>query len=128
MKQFFQTLVIALGAGLLAAALFKNLKPTDTKIGNSLQNDQIIEKFYKWAVSQRRLYASPSEMQHPIQVFENSLKEVERLKETVTWEVGLGQFADMTDEEFIAKKTGLMSFDEKDFNQFSLDVIVISLV
>lgn len=67
----------------------------------------VVESFAKWRVAYGRSYGNPSELQYRTKVFyQNYQKVLEMQKRATSHTVGLNQFADMTEEEFVAKYTG----------------------
>lgn len=99
MSKFTTTVITAL-AILAATVAFKNLNIKDEE----RLNKDIATAFSKWSLSQGRLYGSPKELSFRLKVFAESYKIVtEHNKKGASWQMGLNQFADMTDEEFAAK-------------------------
>lgn len=97
----------ALSAILCATTMF--YISTSNK-ASSLENQKFwIEEFSKWSVAQKRLYSTPEEINHRMTQFQKSYKKVQSLKKLVDYEVTLGPFADLSEEEFFAQKTGLIA-------------------
>ena len=69
---------------------------------------EVHEAFQKWTMTNTRLYGTPSEQNYRLNVFAQNYKAVEDLKNKVSHQVGLTIFADLTEEEFLTKHTGLL--------------------
>lgn len=75
------------------------------------------EEFAKWRKYYGKEYQSPSEQYHRFQIFKKSFLHVKKIsKSSLTYEVHLGQFADIDDEEFEA------SFLGHKINDFGLEM------
>lgn len=72
------------------------------------ENDELAAEFSKWTEEENKTYLTPAEKNFRLKVFEESNRLVESLKTSGTgFEVTLGKFADLTNEEFLAQRTGL---------------------
>jgi KDEL-tailed cysteine endopeptidase len=69
---------------------------------------EVIKAFESWSLNNMRLYASPSEQEFRIKAFANNYETVQELRTKVSHQVGLTIFADLTEEEFLTKHTGLV--------------------
>lgn len=70
---------------------------------------EVIQAFENWSLNNMRLYASPSEQEFRINAFAKNYATVQELKTKVSHQVGLTIFADLTEEEFLSKHTGLVA-------------------
>lgn len=95
---------ILLAVAATSGLLFTNL----SRVGPSeiAVSPAIHEAFQNWSLQNKRLYATPSELNYRLSVFAENYAEIEKLKSKVSHEVGLTIFADLTKEEFATKYLG----------------------
>ena len=62
--------------------------------------------FNSWSQQQNKLYASPEEQRYRLNVFHSNVVKI-RAHNDESYSVGINMFADLTEQEFIAKFTGL---------------------
>ena len=79
---------------------------------------EVIEAFAKWRVNHQREYSAPSELLYRLGVFYRAFITVrDHNNSNATYKMALNQFADVTEEEFLIKSTGLRhSVRSKSFN------------
>ena len=101
-----RTSTIAIFAGIALAALslttlFINRKPTISQYAN-------FQAFKTWTITHNKAYSSPQEHTYRFNVFCKTLINIlEASKDkTLTYTMGLNEFSDLTEEEFITKYTG----------------------
>ena len=69
-----------------------------------------VHLFTEWRNRQNKLYASPQEESYRLMVFSQNLDKVENINkdQSLTFTAELNKFADLTEEEFVAKYSGLL--------------------
>ena len=74
----------------------------------------VVESFATWRMTYGKSYGNPSELQYRTKVFYTNYQKVAEIKKSgVSYSVALNQFADMTEEEFVAKYTGYRHQERK---------------
>ncbi|KAJ3707871.1 hypothetical protein LUZ61_011576 [Rhynchospora tenuis] len=70
--------------------------------------DPLLSVYEKWMGDFGRVYKSDTEKQHRFDVFKANYQFIESMKSKpdLTYTVGLNEFADLTNEEFVAKYIG----------------------
>jgi len=98
----FPSSVLPVLASLLCFAALVSLTTAD---------DPLLSVYEKWMSDFGRVYKSDAEKQQRFEVFKANYQFVESTKSQpgLTYTVGLNQFADLTNEEFLAKYTGFKS-------------------
>lgn len=72
--------------------------------------------FSSWKMEQGRLYGSPEENNYRLKKFQEVYEHIKKVNgEQDDFELGLNQFSDLSEEEFIAKYTG--NFNEEDIQK-----------
>jgi C1A family cysteine protease len=70
--------------------------------------DSAIDRaFNSWTQTQNKLYSSPAEKNYRRNVFAFNYEKVAQMNKVFTHKSALNRFADLTEEEFVAKYTGL---------------------
>ena len=93
------TAITAILAIVAASALFKYQPSPVTEVPR-----EVVIAFNNWKLGQKRLYASPEEENHRLNVFYSNYKKVENVnKQNLSYKFKLNDFADMSHEEFQAK-------------------------
>lgn len=98
-----KTLTTAIIAAVMAAIAFKNIPNENTNV--TISRD-IWLKFNAWKSQTNKIYATPNELHYRFKVFSHNFIVIRRLQDTVSYKVGLNDFSDLTDEEFLTKYTG----------------------
>jgi C1A family cysteine protease len=100
---------IILSSLVIAIALFGYISHTKNQVFETPTHIRLA--YQKWALSYKRLYASPQEQHFRLSVFEKTYNEVEKhnANKSATWTMELNQFSDMTMEEIKVKYLGDMS-------------------
>lgn len=94
------TIITAILAIVAASALF-NTKLTS---GVTEVPKEVVIAFNQWKMTQNRLYASPEEHNHRLNVFYNNFQKVENVNnQDLDYKFKLNDFADMSAEEFSVK-------------------------
>ena len=93
-------------AGIALATLLG--APTLFKTKSTQEPSPILAAFKGWMVKHNKLYATPQEHLYRFGVFLKTLRNIEQIAsdKSLTYTVGLNQFSDLTEEEFLAKYTG----------------------
>lgn len=68
----------------------------------------VYDTFSKWKTEHKRRYLTPEEHSHRLKIFYQNVLKIQKLQKVVSYKVGLTQFSDLTEEEFIAKYTGIL--------------------
>ena len=97
--------IIALLALLSAGAMYSFNQCMNTK--RVAANSTIDVAFNNWLNTQNKMYASPAEKAYRMTVFAANYQKVAHDNQVYTHISSLNQFADLTEEEFISKYTGL---------------------
>jgi C1A family cysteine protease len=94
-----------LGATMLAMTMFQR---PETRVSVKDIHPKIRARFSRWLKEHGKTFATPAEYFHRLAVFAKTHTKIEEhnAKET-TYTLGHNQFSHMTEEEFIAKNTGL---------------------
>jgi xylem cysteine proteinase len=95
-----KSISIAFIAMLAAVALY------NTELTSQVNEvpQEVVIAFNQWKMTQKRLYASPKEETHRLNVFYANYKKVEEVNsQKLSYTFGLNDFADMSHEEFMAK-------------------------
>ena len=82
---------------------------------NTVNTDvKVFTTFEEWKSQQNKIYASPAEQMYRMQNFNRNLMMINQVNndKSLTYELGLNQFSDLTEEEFIAKYTGFQGVDQ----------------
>lgn len=98
--------IVALTAALAVVAFYQATK--NTKSVTTLTSLEAGLAHQNWMLSQGKVYSSPAEQAFRLGVFHKRLETIRahNSDSTNTWEMGLNQFSDLTDEEFAAKYLG----------------------
>ena len=109
-------------AAILAVAIAQYANYSFNHPADNVVSPKISLAFLKWTQRQNKLYLSPSEYAHRLTVFAENYETVRkwRLNYSRTYELGLGVFADLSDEEFGAK-FGMVSQEERIAAQWKND-------
>ena len=101
-----RTSAILIIAGIAFATLL--VAPTLFKRKENLQAGPVFKAFKGWMTTHNKLYATPQEHLFRFGTFLQTLKKIEQISsdKSLTYTVGLNQFSDLTEEEFLAKFTG----------------------
>jgi len=72
--------------------------------------------FAQWKSQENKAYASPAEHHYRMKAFFANIEKIKAVNSdnSLTYTVGLNQFSDLTEEEFIAKYTGFAPVDSTD--------------
>jgi C1A family cysteine protease len=71
-------------------------------------NDSALDRaFNTWLQTQNKLYSSPAEKNYRRNIFAANFEKVAQMNKVFTHKSALNKFADLTEEEFVAKYTGL---------------------
>lgn len=102
MRKFALVALLALlSAGVMVGvAHFAHSKRAST-------NSAIDAAFNTWLNTQNKIYASPAEKSYRRSVFAANYDKIAQMNQVYTHRSALNQFADMTDDEIVAKYTGL---------------------
>ncbi|CDY71487.1 BnaC08g49600D, partial [Brassica napus] len=75
----------------------------------AFQKLSIADYFEQWMIQFSRVYVNSLEKQMRLEVFEKNLEYIENFntKENKSYKLGVDEFTDQTDEEFLATHTGL---------------------
>lgn len=111
------TPVIATLAIVLATVAFNSIPAEDTQM--QLSRD-IWLRFQAWKTKTNKIYSSPNELHYRFKVFSHNFITVRNLQKTVSYEVGINEFADLTKEEFITKYTG--DLNEEEFKSMGTEI------
>jgi cathepsin L len=70
--------------------------------------------FEQWKNQQNKIYASPAEQMYRMRNFNRNLMMIQEVNndKTLTYKLGLNQFSDLSEEEFIVKYTGFQGIDK----------------
>lgn len=100
---------LILSSVLFAIALFGYVSHSQNQVNETPAHIRVA--YQKWALTYKRLYASPQEQHFRLSVFEKTYNEVEKhnANTSATWTMELNQFSDMTMEEIKAKYLGDMT-------------------
>ncbi|KAJ1703378.1 hypothetical protein LUZ63_003157 [Rhynchospora breviuscula] len=73
--------------------------------------DPLLATYEKWMGEFGRVYSSDTEKQHRFEVFKTNFQFIESMNKQpgLTYTVGLNEFADLTNEEFVTKYVGFKS-------------------
>ena len=93
------------GAAVLAGVALKMNSSNEQTVGQV--PGPIVEAFAKWCSTHNKMYTSPSEKSYRMAVFTRNFYKVAELNKKNTHTSALNKFADLTEEEFVAKYTGL---------------------
>lgn len=97
-------LLATLSAIFLATSLHLTLKAKNQTLAAP---PQAYEAFSLWQTQHKRLYASPEEYNHRVNIFyRNSIKVTQVNTADQGWTASLNKFADLSSEEFVKKFTG----------------------
>ena len=102
--QVLVTILGVIGAAVLAMALL-NAGPQHKDLG--LKLNPAIAAFNNWRVKQNKLYKSPEELNYRRSVFAKNYYKVLDLNRKHSHKSALNKFADLTEEEFVSKYTGV---------------------
>lgn len=113
-------LTFAVISALLAASILF----TSHKLGSThALSSPIDEAFNSWLTTQNKIYKTPAEKNYRRQVFAANFEKVAEMNKVFSHRSGLNRFADLTEEEFISKYTGLQKKEtqreQKERYQFS---------
>lgn len=97
--------VVALLA-LLSSGVMFGLSHFANKSGKQTSS-HVDVAFENWLNTQNKAYSSPAEKNYRKSVFAATLQKIEESNKVNTYTSGLNLFSDLTEEEFIAKYTGL---------------------
>ena len=97
--------IIALLALLSAGAMYSFKQCINTK--RVAANSTIEVAFNNWLSTQNKMYASPAEKAYRMTVFAANYQKVAQDNQIYSHTSSLNKFADLTEEEFITKYTGL---------------------
>ena len=75
--------------------------------------------FDQWAAQHGKSYGTSSDYQFRLGVFHSNFKFVEEASKTSSFSLGLNQFADLTESEFLVKFTGLKANNQRLLNKRS---------
>ena len=104
-KAFLIALLAITGATFFA---FKNCCCHNTQSKNLEQIPGfVVEAFNKWSSTYNKAYATPVELNYRRAVFTRNYFKVLQLNKVHTHKSALNHFADLTEEEFVARHTGL---------------------
>lgn len=111
MKGKFRTILSAVIIAITAAQMINYF--AQTQDGNKV-SPEIALAFMKWTSIQNKIYVTPEEFIHRINIFAQNYNLVKkwRLNYTRSYELELNKFADLSDEEFGAK-FGLKNADRR---------------
>ncbi|XP_057949837.1 ervatamin-B-like [Malania oleifera] len=101
----FAAFVVLMGFGMMASQT----------MSRSLQETSMQERHEQWMARYGRRYNSSAEKQRRFMIFKKSVEFVEKFNSAVnrSYTLGVHQFADLTEEEFLATHTGYsMPFDK----------------
>lgn len=86
------------------------MRPRHVKINTDVKGYM---SFQQWKSQQNKAYASPAEQMYRMQNFNRNLQTIQQVNsdKSLTYELGLNQFSDLSEEEFVAKYTGLQGVD-----------------
>ncbi len=93
--------LLAVAAVVLAGMFAVQKRKTDSSVPT-----EVAQAFGTWLNKQNKNYASPSEKNYRLTVFYQNYMKIARHTET-SYKLALNKFADLTEEEFVTKYTGL---------------------
>ena len=101
----FAIVLAVVGAAVLAGVALKMNSSNEQTLGQI--PGPIVDAFAKWSSTHNKMYTSPSEKSYRMAVFTRNFYKVVALNKINTHTSALNKFADLTEEEFVAKYTGL---------------------
>ena len=101
----FAVILAVVGAAVLASVAMK-MKSSNEQILGQVPGP-IVDAFAKWTATHNKMYVSPSEKSYRMNVFTRNFYNVVNLNKKHSHNSALNKFADLTEEEFVAKYTGL---------------------
>ena len=106
-KAILFTVLIAISATAVSLLALRLHQSAGLRVAEDIPKG-VLFAFSKWNRIYNKHYTSPSERLHRVKVFyANYLKIKAEQQNGITYELALNQFADLTEEEFLAKYTGL---------------------
>ena len=76
-------------------------------VANKKTDSTVDRAFISWAQTQNKIYTSPAQMNYRRNVFAFNYEKVAQMNKDFSHKSALNRFADLTEEEFVAKYTGL---------------------
>ena len=104
------TICIIATALVAALSMFNSLCTSQSKKElESINTGLAAGSFEQWKQTNKKMYLTPSENNFRIKVFSKNANTLASMKsQDLGYETHIGKFADLTDEEFLVKYTGLM--------------------
>ncbi|KAE8713619.1 Senescence-specific cysteine protease SAG39 [Hibiscus syriacus] len=90
-------------------------------MSRTIQEAAIVDKHEQWMVDHGRKYESKLEKEKRLDIFKENLEYIESFNNggNRSFKLGLNEFADMTQDEFIAAQTGYNKMQEQDYSTLS---------
>lgn len=99
--------IVGIALALASAAAFFNHRQHKSAVPAD-----VASLFNTWSQQQNKAYSSPQEMTYRMKVFHSNVLKIKAHNDE-SYSVGLNLFADLTEEEFVAKYTGLEISNKK---------------
>uniref|UniRef100_A0ACD5VLR7 Uncharacterized protein n=1 Tax=Avena sativa TaxID=4498 RepID=A0ACD5VLR7_AVESA len=100
----------------LMRGLFFAAFPSASSSGRVDAGDMLMmDRFHQWQATHNRSYLSAEERLHRFEVYRNNVEYIEATNRRgdLTYELGENQFADLTQEEFLARYTSYNAYDDR---------------
>ncbi|KAL1212808.1 Senescence-specific cysteine protease SAG39 [Cardamine amara subsp. amara] len=102
-------MILVVYAFVALTILSMNLKISQATSHNSLHEPSIVDYHQQWMIQFSRVYKDESEKEMRLKVFKKNLKFIENFNNmgNQSYTLGVNEFTDLTEEEFLATHTGL---------------------